>query len=276
MQIHRRLASTRQLPCQITQPLRRVAVVTGGLGGIGKGIAAALTRRQFNVVVCNRVTDPEAAGQLAGRCAPDAQLSFVEGDLADLDDHPRVVDEAFRAFGRVDCLVNNAGVSVKSRGDLLDVSVESYDQNFAINTRGTFFFTQAVCRRMLTAQGAHAESERSIVFISSSNAVIAAPERGEYAMSKAAVAMMAKLYASRVARHGIAVYEIRPGLIRSPMTAASQGRYDALLERGFTPFNRWGTPDDVGRAVATLACGDLPFVTGTAIQIDGGMHIYQY
>jgi len=169
-----------------------------------------------------------------------ARLSFVGGDLADLEDHPRFIEAVFSAFGRIDCVVNNAGVSVMSRGDLLDVSVESYDVNFAVNTRGAFFLTQAVCRRMLAADGEFPESARSVVFISSSNAAIAASERGEYAMSKAAVAMMAKLYAVRLAPHGIAVYEVRPGLIRTPMTGVAQARFDKLIADGFTPINRMG------------------------------------
>ena len=255
---------------------RRVAAVTGGLGGIGAGIVAALTRRAFDVVVCDRTIDPVAANALAGEVADGARLSFVGGDLADLQDHPRLADAMFAAFGRLDCLVNNAGVSAKARGDLLDVSPDSYDLNFAVNTRGAFFLTQAVCRRMLLTPGSFPESARSVVFISSSNAAIAAPERGEYAMSKAAAAMMAKLYAVRLAPHGIAVYEVRPGLIRTPMTGPAAARYDGLLAEGFTPINRWGLPADVGRAVATLAAGDLPFTTGAAIPVDGGMHIHQY
>lgn len=163
-----------------------------------------------------------------------------------------------------------------SRGDLLDVMVESYDVNFAVNTRGAFFLTQAVCLKMLAAGGEFPESARSVVFISSSNAAIAALERGEYAMSKAAVGMMAKLYAVRLAPHGIAVYEVRPGLIRTPMTGVAQARFDKLIADGFTPINRWGTPEDVGRAVATMAAGDLPFTMGAAIQVDGAMHIHQY
>jgi 3-oxoacyl-[acyl-carrier protein] reductase len=129
---------------------------------------------------------------------------------------------------------------------------------------------------MLTAGGEFPESARSVVFISSSNVAIAAPERGEFAMSKAAVAMLAKLYAVRLAPHGIAVYEVWPGLIRTPMTGVAQARFDKLLGDGFTPINRWGTPEDVGRAVATMAAGDLPFTTGAAIQVDGGMHIHHY
>ena len=254
----------------------RVAVVTGGLGGIGGGTVVALSKRGFDVVVCDRAKDEAIADRLRARAAPDARLAFVTADLADLKDHPRFVDAIFAAFGRVDCLVNNAGVSAKARGDLLDMSVESFDLNFDVNTRGTFFLTQAVCRRMLATPGEFPESARSLIFISSSNAAIAAPERGEYAMSKAAVAMMAKLYAVRLAPHGIAVYEVRPGLIRTPMTQVAEARFDNLLARGFTPINRWGTPEDVGKAIATLAAGDLPFTTGAAIQVDGGMHIHYY
>jgi NAD(P)-dependent dehydrogenase (short-subunit alcohol dehydrogenase family) len=246
------------------------------MGGIGAGIVTVLTQRGFDAVVCDRAIDPAMARDLTERAAPGARLAFAAGELADLADHGRFVDAVYGAFGRIDCLVNNAGVSALSRGDLLDVTAESYDRNFSVNTRGTFFLTQAVCRRMLQAPGDFPEGARSVVFISSSNAAIAAPDRGEYAMSKAAVGMMAKLFAIRLAPHGIAVHDVRPGLIRTPMTAVAQARYDRLLAAGLTPFNRWGTPDDVGHAVATLAAGDLPFATGMAIQIDGGMHIQHY
>jgi 3-oxoacyl-[acyl-carrier protein] reductase len=260
----------------ISKPDSRVALVTGGMGGIGQGIAVALAKRGFDVVVADRRFDAERAEALRHDIPAPARVAFVEGDLANLDDHPRFVDDAFNAFGRLDVLVNNAGVSVLSRGDLLDVSPESYDLNFSVNTRGAFFLTQAVCRRMLATEPNGVESARSIIFVSSSNAAIAAPERGEYAMSKAAVAMMSKLYAVRLAAHGIAVYEVRPGLIKTPMTQVAQERFDNLLAGGFTPINRWGTPEDVGRAVATMAAGDLPFTTGAAIQVDGGMHIHYY
>src|SRR5271165_2949563 len=255
---------------------RRVALVTGGAGGIGGGIVLALTRRGFDVVVSDRAISPTAANDLKSGAAAGASLAFVEGDLADLEDLPRFVEQAFAAFGQIDCLVNKAGVSAKVRGDLLAVSPESYDLNFAVNTRGAFFLTQSVCKRMIAEQPVGTESARSIIFISSSNAAIAAPERGEYAMSKAAVAMMAKLFAVRLAPTGIVVYEVRPGLIKTAMTGVARERFDRLLAKGFTPINRWGTPEDVGRAVATMAAGDLPFATGAVIQIDGGMHIHYY
>jgi 3-oxoacyl-[acyl-carrier protein] reductase len=255
---------------------RRIAAVTGGFGGIGGGIVQALTKVGFDVVVCGRAFHPERFNALKSSAAADATLAFATGDLADLADHPRLVSEIFDAFGRLDCLVNNAGVSVKVRGDMLEVSPESFDLNFAVNTRGTFFITQAICKRMLADEASGQESARSIIFISSANAAIAAPERGEYAMSKAAVAMMAKLFAVRLAPSGIAVYEVRPGLIKTPMTAVASERFERLLAEGFTPINRWGMPDDVGRAVATMAAGDLPFTTGAVIQVDGGLHIHHY
>lgn len=256
---------------------RRVAAITGAAGGIGRGIAACLARRGFDIVACDRSFDSDARDFIAALAdRAEVKAAFVEADLSALSNFGPLVDEIYGAFGRVDCLVNNAGVSVKSRGDLLDVTPESYDQNFSVNTRAGFFLTQAMVRRMLGQQGQGGEGERSVIFISSSNAVIAALDRGEYAMSKAAVSMMSKLFSVRLAPHGIAVYEVRPGLIETPMTAVAQERFDKLLADGFTPINRWGTPDDVGRAVAALAAGELPFATGIAVQIDGGMHIHQY
>jgi NAD(P)-dependent dehydrogenase (short-subunit alcohol dehydrogenase family) len=251
-----------------------VAAVAGRIGGIGPGIVIALTQRDFDVVVCDRTIDPAIAERMTPSAALGVRLSFIRIDLADPADLPRFVDAIFAAFGHIECLVNNAGVSAKSRGDLLDISAESHDLNFSVNTRSAFFLTQAVCK-MLAAEGDFPEGARSVVFISSSNAVIAGPERGQYAMSKVAVAMMTKLFAIRLAPNGIRTR----GPARSDSharTGVAQSRFDRLLVEGFTPINRWCTPEDVGRAVATVAAGELPFTTGAAIQGDGGMHIHQY
>lgn len=260
----------------------RVAAITGAAGGIGRGIVASMALRGFDIVACDRVFDAAARQAILALAEPArAKVAFVEAELATAD-FDALADSIQAAFGRIDCLVSNAGVSVMSRGDLLDVSPESYDLNFSVNTRAAFFLTQAVARRMLAAGPASSngqgggEGEQSIVFISSSNAVIPALDRGEYAMSKAAVSMMTQLFALRLAPHGIAVYEVRPGLIATPMTAVARERFEERLAGGFTPINRWGTPDDVGRAVAALASRELPFTTGVAVQIDGGMHIHQY
>ena len=166
----------------------KVAAVTGGMGGIGQGIVIALPQRDFYVVVCNRTINPAIAERMTTNVAPGAHLSFVKNELVDPTDLPRFVYAIFAAFGHIECLVNNAGVSAKSRGDLLEVSAESHDLNFAANTRGAFFLIRAVCKKMPAADGDFPESARSVVFISSSDAVIAAPVRGKYAMSKAAVA----------------------------------------------------------------------------------------
>ena len=160
------------------------------------------------------------------------------------------------------------------RGDLLDVSSESFDRVLGINLRGTFFLTQAVARRMLAdAPSGH---PRSIVTISSANAIIASPDRGEYCVAKAGLAMMTRLYALRLAAAGIGVYEIRPGVIRTDMTKVATAKYDKLIAEGLTPIARWGEPEDVGRAAAMLARGELSFVTGEAINVDGGLHIQKF
>ena len=157
----------------------KVAAVTGGMGGIGQGIVSALTQRDFDVVVCDRTIDPAIAERMTTNAALGARLSFIGDDLADPGDLPRFVDAIFTAFGHIECLVNNGGLSAKSRGDLFDVSAESYDLNFAVNARGAFFLTQAVCKKMLAAEGDFPESARSVVFISKTiNTVQRSPSTG--------------------------------------------------------------------------------------------------
>jgi 3-oxoacyl-[acyl-carrier protein] reductase len=185
-----------------------VAAVTGGMDGIGQGIAIALTQRDFDVVVCYRTIDPAIAERITTNAALSARLSFIRNDLADPADLPRFVDAIFAAFGHIECLVSNAGLSAKSRGDLFDVSAESYDLNFAVNARGAFFLTQAVvCKEMLAAEATFPKA-RSVVLISSSNAVIAAPERGGVCDVQSDGRQTAKLFAIRLAPNGIAVYEV--------------------------------------------------------------------
>jgi NAD(P)-dependent dehydrogenase (short-subunit alcohol dehydrogenase family) len=252
-----------------------LALVTGGRRGIGRGIAFALADAGFDLAISDLARDADMAATLDGLAARGAAALAHAADLADLASHAPLLDAVWQRFGRLDCLVNNAGVSALHRGDLLDVAPESYDLNFAVNTRAGFFLTQAAAKRMLAAEPRGAENARSIFFVSSVNAAIVAVERGEYCLSKTAVSMMAKLFATRLAPHGIAVHEIRPGLIATDMTAVARPRYDVLLADGLTPINRWGTPADVGRAVASLASGALPFTTGAAFTIDGGMHLHR-
>ncbi|UFN47152.1 3-ketoacyl-ACP reductase [Roseomonas sp. OT10] len=252
---------------------RPAALVTGGRRGIGRAIAWALAERGFDLVIADLEQDAEARVTLHGLAERGADARFVAADIAEIARHDGLVEAVYDAFGRLDCLVNNAGLATLALGDLLELAPQSYDRLFAVNTRGTFFLTQAAARRMLrdTPPG----TPRSITFVTSSNARLVAPNRGDYCMSKAAAAMAAQLFAARLGEAGIAVHEIRPGLIDTAMTARARERYDRLVTEGATPIRRWGQPEDVGRAVAALAAGDIPFTTGAAFAIDGGMHLHR-
>lgn len=253
--------------------MKPVALVTGGNRGIGRGIVLALAQRGFDVAIADIVENADTATIRRQAEERGARTAFVGADIADLEQHARILDCAYELSGRLDALVNNAGVSVATRGDVLDLTPESFDRVLGVNLRGTFFLTQAAARRMLVdAKGAH---PRSITTISSINAVLVSPDRAEYCFAKTALSMMVKVFAIRLGEAGIAVYEIRPGIIRTDMTAVAGEKYDRLISDGLTPFKRWGEPDDIGRTVAMLACGDLPFVTGDALHVDGGLHIHK-
>ena len=254
---------------------RRCAVVTGGRRGIGRGICFALASAGFDVVVVDLDDDEASQATLAGLRERGANARFIRGDIAAITTHESIVDAVYDAFGTLDCLVNNAGVSAQKRGDLLDLPPESFDRVVGINLRGTFFLTQAAARRMVAEQRAPDSPARSIITISSVNAWLVGPDRGEYCISKTGLTMMTKLFAIRLAPHRIHTYEIRPGIIETGMTAVAKEKYDRLIGAGLTPIARWGTPDDVGVAAAALATGAVPFSTGDAYHVDGGMHIYK-
>ncbi|MFO1070824.1 MAG: 3-ketoacyl-ACP reductase [Geminicoccaceae bacterium] len=248
---------------------RPVALVTGAGRGIGRASAVALARRGYDVVVNERSAADATAATVAEVAAAGGRAAVVHGDVAALDGHGSLLDAAFAAFGRLDALINNAGVSVLSRGDLLDVGPESFDRCIAVNTRGTFFLTQAFARRLLAAPAG--PWHRAVVFITSSNAEVVSINRGEYCISKAGAGMMARLFAVRLAAEGIGVYEVRPGIIRTAMTEPSREKYERFFAEGGAPVPRWGEPDEVGRCVATLAAGDLPYTVGQAVLVDGGL-----
>jgi NAD(P)-dependent dehydrogenase (short-subunit alcohol dehydrogenase family) len=248
---------------------RPVAIVTGGTRGIGRAIAEALADAGFDIVVADLA--PEAGPDLHTSLAlHGASLAYCRCNIADLADHARVVSAALDAFGRIDCLVNNAGIASPVRGDLLALEPANFDTVLSVNLRGTVFLTQAVARAMLARPSAHA---RSIVTITSVSADMASPERADYCISKAGLSMWVKNLALRLAADAIGVFEVRPGIIRSDMTAAVTAKYDALIDSGLVPAGRWGEGADVGAVVAALAGGKLGFATGSVINADGALSV---
>jgi NAD(P)-dependent dehydrogenase (short-subunit alcohol dehydrogenase family) len=252
---------------------RGVALVTGAGRGIGTGIARALARSGFAVAMASLEDEPAAFADIAGE-APSGRVRYYRFDLAAIEGHAALLSRVEADLGPLSCLVNNAGVSSLVRGDMLDVTPESFDRSVAVNLRGTFFLTQAVARRILAVHGP-LPPFRSIIVISSANTEIVGDNRADYCITKAGLPMMARLFASRLAEAGIAVFEIRPGIIKTEMTAPAAERYDPLILSRGVPMRRWGTPEEVGTAVATLARGDIPFATGIHLDIGGGFQMYR-
>ncbi len=252
----------------------RRALVTGGRRGIGRAIAYALADNGFDVAIVDLDHDDVAAETLDGIARRGRNGVFVAGDVADLGQHERIINEVRRALGSISCLVNNAGVQTRHRGDMLEVPPESFDRLISVNLRGAFFLTQRIAKIMRDDDvGDRTRPDRSVIFISSGNAVIATAAQAEYCVSKAGVAMMSTLYAMRLAEYGIAVHEIRPGIIQTDMTKDVFDKYNGWVESGGFPQARWGQPEDIGRTVAELASGRMPYSTGHAFYVDGGMHI---
>jgi NAD(P)-dependent dehydrogenase (short-subunit alcohol dehydrogenase family) len=249
--------------------MRPVAIVTGARRGIGAAIAVSLARSGFDVAITD-IADDGVDVTLDAITAAGSQARFIRSDIADVADHARVVDELLAWRGAIDCLVNNAGISSPVRGDLLELAPEAFDQVLDVNLRGVFFFTQTVAKRMLAAPSG---GPKSIVTISSVNAELASPERGEYCISKTGLAMLTKLFALRLAADGIAVFEVRPGVIRTSMTQVVAEKYERRIADGLVPMGRWGTPQDVGEAVAGLASGRFAFATGSVLQVDGALAV---
>ncbi len=250
----------------------RVAVVTGGSRGIGRGIAVALGQAGWRVVV--NYNSAEAAAQEVAEAirAAGSEAVTVRANVADGAGRARLL-EAATALGPLHTLVNNAGMAPRQRVDLLETSEESFDEVLDVNLKGPFFLTQAAARAMIALAEAGAVERPKIINIGSLSAYTSSPNRGEYCISKAGLAMMTALFADRLAAQGVNVYEIRPGIIETDMTSVVKGKYDALIEEGLTPIRRWGTPEDVARAVVAVAEDRLPFSTGEVINVDGGFHM---
>jgi 3-oxoacyl-[acyl-carrier protein] reductase len=247
-----------------------VALVTGGGRGIGRGACQALARAGYAVAI-NFAGNETAARETQQSLGPGAEALLCRADVAAAADRDRLVDAVLERWGRIDALVNNAGITSPGRKDILEATEEGWDQVLAVNLKAPFFLTQRVVREMLRL------GERlvrpTVVNISSISAEAVSTNRGDYCISKAGVGMLTKLWAVRTAEHGIRVFEVRPGIIDTDMTAAVRGHYDKLIAEGLTPIRRWGTPDDVGRVVAALVTGAIPFCTGETLNIDGGFHV---
>ena len=245
-----------------------VALVTGARRGIGRAIALRLAKSGFDVAVNDVVADADGEAVVEAIEAMGRRALLVPLDIARIGEHAGLVEHIEATLGPVGCLVNNAGVSVLARGDLLEVGEASWDRCLDINLKGTFFLTQAVAKRMLAVDEA---SHRSIVTISSISAEVVSITRGEYCITKAGLSMLTKLFALRLAESGIGVYEVRPGIIRTPMTEPSTARLDQLIADGISPVHRWGEPADIAEATAVLAEGRLPFTVGQVVTVDGGL-----
>lgn len=244
-----------------------VALITGGQQGIGLGIAQALQAAGWRLAIAAEQPS-DAAAEAIQNLGPEAR--YYQHDLTRIDAVSVLLDAVESDFGPVNSLICNAGVPARIRGDMLDMLPENFDWTMNINLRGNFFLAQKVARRMLE-QGE--EPYRSMIFVTSVSAEMVSPERAEYCMSKAAASMMVKLFATRLAAEGIGVFELRPGIIATPMTAGVSSKYDALIEAGLVPVSRWGEPADVGRAVLPLVRGEMAFSTGSVISVDGGLSI---
>lgn len=250
---------------------RPVALVTGARQGLGRGIALALADQGFDLACLDLVADEKSDALLAELTAKGAKAWFGQMDLADLAQHEAAVLAAEAALGPIEALVNNAGIAARPLTDILDLGVEAFDRNLGVNLRGSFFFTQTVAKRMIAVKTTR---YRSITFITSIAASHVAIDRSPYCVSKAGLSMVAKLYAERLGRHGIAVHEIRPGFIQTEMTgSAPTGKIDAYIDSGQVTMRRWGQTADIGQVAASLASGALPYVTGQPIYVDGGFHI---
>jgi len=252
------------------------ALVTGASRGIGRGIAVELARLGWRIAV-NYVGDAAAADEALALVKEAGGDGFtIQGDVASSADRARLLAETVRRFGRLDLLVNNAGVGPKARADLLEAGEESFDRLFAVNLKGPYFLTQLAARQMLGQDRDAGGFRGRIVTITSISAYTASVNRGDYCMVKAGLAMMTKLFAARLADEGVNVYEIRPGIIATDMTGPVKETYDRLiLEQGITPIRRWGRPEDVGRAVRAIAEDRFPFSTGAVFDVDGGFHLHR-
>lgn len=250
---------------------RRVALVTGGTRGIGLGISQRLAADGIDLAVNGRRDEADVKDTLDGLRAIGVKVLYCRADVAVADDRSRMISEIREAFGRLDVLVNNAGVAPSERADILDAGEASFDRLVSINLKGPYFLTQAAANWMAEQHKDNSKFTGAIINVSSVSATVVSVNRGDYCISKAGIAMATQLWAARMAEFGVSVYEVRPGVIKTDMTAGVTEKYDKLIAEGLTVDPRWGTPEDVGNAVGVLARGELSYATGSVIMVDGGL-----
>lgn len=248
-----------------------VALVTGGSRGIGLAIAKKLGESGYDLAINGTRSAGKVRDVVEDLSSTGAEVIYCRGDIGSAEDRANILDQIRSSFSRLNVLVNNAGVAPKERLDPLEATEESFDRVLRINLKGPYFLTQAVARWMAEQYQEEATYEGCIVNIGSISATVISPMRGEYCISKAGLAMHSKIWAVRMAEFGIPVYEVRPGIIQTDMTSGVQQKYDKLISEGLTVQPRWGTPEDVAKAVGALVGGEFPYSTGEVIMVDGGL-----
>ncbi|HET7179453.1 MAG TPA: 3-ketoacyl-ACP reductase [Chryseosolibacter sp.] len=253
--------------------MKKVALVTGGSRGIGLGIATELAKNNFDLAI-NGVRDESAVTDtLRALRALGADVIYCQGDLASGDDRKKMIEKVRAHFGRLNTLVNNAGIAPRERRDILDATEESFDLVVSTNLKGNYFLTQLAANWMIAQKKADPGFTSSIINISSISATVVSINRGEYCISKAGISMATQLFAVRLGEFNIPVYEVRPGVVATDMTSGVKEKYDSMIEGGLCVTRRWGQPQDVGMVVASLANGNFPYSTGQVIMVDGGLTI---
>ena len=254
----------------MTPPSKRVALITGGTRGLGLGIAEQLATAGFALAINGR-RDASDVVDVVAKLSKMTEVIYCQADVADADSRRDMIEQIGQSFGRLDVLVNNAGVAPTERADILEATEASFDRLIEINLKGPYFLTQLVANWMVEQRQADSDFVGTIVNISSVSAELASDNRGDYCISKAGISMATKLWAMRLAEYGIQVYEVRPGIFRTDMTDGVKGKYDKLLAEGLTLDPRWGDPAELGRAVKLLVSGELSYATGNVLTVDGGM-----
>jgi len=254
-----------------TDSKRPVALVTGGTRGIGFGVATSLIADGFDLAVCGMRDEVAASESLDALRALGAEVLYCQCDVGDADARAAMVKRIRGHYGRLNILVNNAGVAPRQRLDILEATEESFEWVLKTNLQGPYFLTQAIANWMIEQKEADPECWTAIVNVSSISATVASPARGEYCISKAGVSMSTQLWAVRLGEFDIPVYEVRPGVTKTDMTSGVGEKYDKLISEGLCVQSRWGFPEDVGKAVASLSRGDFPYSTGQVIMVDGGL-----